>query len=1607
VQPIPASFIPSASQGSSYLGTPGSNSISLSGLDPSVFNPSACSLGSPCTVYMAVLGAVANWGGGVYYQLTASTNSNIYNLTDGVPLRRTLVGAGASAAFAYSPPIPANVTFSFTLLTGSLNVSIVSDNGYSAIIPLTSTSAVQYITPGDYNPPPVPPYPVFYVSVTGASPTTSFLIEAFTSGGGFYVLPLQDGLPQAGIAQAHSMTYYNFTTSALGGFDIYATMGGQDSSGKSIYVSYGGLVPMPKCLNSDPASGRCTTWGADQDTYYFSSESDGLNGAGAYVTQVNGTLPSTSLIVAVLATAPDSSTAPAPPAVYTITAGSGSVLINLQGGLPFPGRVRGAGRAGGAKSYGFVPSISGDIVITADVTSGSLDLFASLYNVSAPPTASGNPAPYPGPPPAKSTWDSTSQGGTSFRGRSIRIPFASLPLTCQISIRYGLNDCGVAITVSGNPQLLAFASYFLTASQGGNPSAPTLLPEGNTVLLSIPASACTYVSALPEGGRFDFRDYIQVFSQLGSSTLYVNSQTQSFWQPGQGLIPDAQEPDIGGFCTWHSERGSSVPSVYYVTVCAASGSDVQAEITYRSARYVTPLESDVPFFGTSYCDDKTGECFPTLFSYTVWDGTAPVSFTTYRTTGSETLYISTSVAGQPWVLPGPNYYTWMYYPVPFSPSFTISTSDPNFCQPTISTPCTYLVAVVASEGQTAQFQITASSASSPLVTLYDGLPVEGTVIEYDPNVKNVDYYLYTPASTGFPAPPVSFSWSNYLGTVGLYVTNTFVPGSGSSAANLPGPAYAGTCQWQCTNFTACFALPGDPCYAANSPTGGAITYTVGVVGMSGNGPGQQNSYQLTAKNVGDPALLTHGLPTTNIVLFPYTNTTFVFDVESGGGSRNSAAYDLFVSASINHGDVTMMISPAFSSALGKPLPPPPACVPPASGSLTVCQGWVWQATGGIGDSLIYLSPNSAKGVCDSPITPPGTPPPLVDPTACATYFPSGALTRGRYYVTLYAYAQSELSLLVGDLTRPVPRTILADGQPLLLQTEPLTMCPGSTRDNVTEACPPGAPSNVTQGSISVFRIPAGTPMTYVNVLVERLCGGNVTGACGAELYIGINGCPTGNCSANILTPYMSDAFFQEVVGDAVGGYIIPFDACYPNGYNPPLAIAPDCIYAIGVWPRAPGGNGGNPPGVGVPPQTFRITLSTPIGTQRIPQDCAGSGRLCTLPSQAVAPLPALRFYESYASSNSQSGVAVALTAQLCYGSTLNLFACDVTAGSCSTPDRPAPRNADYSVSLTASSADALSTLTLPPWVAGGDIYFFSVGATGGTQPPFDVPTYELSIQHGTGILLTLGPGNTLAGSWDAAFTYFTITWTLPQLLNGPVAYPMENALFFVDTFLYGSTGTSMHLSSPCGVEYARRQNLTGSTGSFVRQADACVGTNCAFSLKGLANPNIPGSVSSWVTLTVSCLPTLSGKFSSGPCMPGNQEGQRATWTPILDNGAAPTPVPSPTPSTTPYATATATATLAPSPTPSVNNNGGKSSAAVAATVSVLLLVLFGGLGYATWKFGWADAYCKPAYTRLTQSFGSAESRQSSSKTREILSAHPIFGSSDSGGGGGSDYTALA
>lgn len=354
----------------------------------------------------------------------------------------------------------------------------------------------------------------------------------------------------------------------------------------------------------------------------------------------------------------------------------------------------------------------------------------------------------------------------------------------------------------------------------------------------------------------------------------------------------------------------------------------------------------------------------------------------------------------------------------------------------------------------------------------------------------------------------------------------------------------------------------------------------------------------------------------------------------------------------------------------------------------------------------------------------------------------------------------------------VPLLPLPDGQAQVAQTGSLVVCPGGARDLDSGVClgansPPPFLTNasfVVQGSLFIFRVPSSTTLSNFEVMVERLCGGNTTGVCGPPLIAFGKGCPEGSCNWTDVVPYGRDSNVgrdrDQFIFDALGGIRIPFETCL-GGSVPPGTVAPDCLYSIGVYPVCNFGSGVFSPGNCTAPSAFRVTLSTPIGTQRVPQDGPGFGKVYTLPAHSVGT-GALRRYEGYASSAYET-TSVTVTASLCYGnpSLLAVYACTITGG-CASPNNPSPGNADaFAVGTNAGVAQVTFTSLQ-------DVYYVGVSAGGGgpgPSGPLDA-NYSLSFQHGPGPVFAASSQQPPAAAWtDATATEIVVTWSVPVILN--------------------------------------------------------------------------------------------------------------------------------------------------------------------------------------------------------------------------------------------------
>jgi hypothetical protein len=67
------------------------------------------------------------------------------------------------------------------------------------------------------------------------------------------------------------------------------------------------------------------------------------------------------------------------------------------------------------------------------------------------------------------------------QSKVLRIPWTSLSTSCQMSINFGLGNCGIAVAAVGNAALLGAATFSIAAAQAGSPLSPWQLTIGTLV----------------------------------------------------------------------------------------------------------------------------------------------------------------------------------------------------------------------------------------------------------------------------------------------------------------------------------------------------------------------------------------------------------------------------------------------------------------------------------------------------------------------------------------------------------------------------------------------------------------------------------------------------------------------------------------------------------------------------------------------------------------------------------------------------------------------------------------------------------------------------------------------------------------------------------------------------------------------------------------------------------------------------------------------------------------------------------------------------------------------------------------------------------------------
>lgn len=872
----------------------------------------------------------------------------------------------------------------------------------------------------------------------------------------------------------------------------------------------------------------------------------------------------------------------------------------------------------------------------------------------------------------------------------------------------------------------------------------------------------------------------------------------------------------------------------YITLTSSVDSFVV--VSYVGGNTYSVLQDDSPLEGFSPANAYG------YYAFSAVDPTQDVTISINQAFGEVDAYIIVQQPSSPQQMPTSFWSTWVFRPWMGQSSITLNHTDPLFCHPQdgspAGAPCTFLIGVFARRNETASYTITASADASPLLPLFDGVPVSGQVVE-----GAMQYYSFQPVAPGYNVPPVVLSWSNLLGSVTAYVTNQFVPGV-SAPNQLPGPNSAVACQWVATNYSTLFLWPGDPCYLKN---GGA--YTIGIAGNTGY-PGYVSEYQLTAVVAGDTTRLVYGVPTTNIFLPNFLNINFTFTIDDN-------TRDIVIAATPTYGNLALMVAHDNGNSTGNSSDAGsvPNCVLPCGGCQLKCTGYTWLMPSFGASPILYLP---AANPC-SPVTPEGNLPAIVSPSCDPTY----SFRRGRYYAVLYGMApMTETSLYVTSTGRQ-PLT-LPDGQPQDVQTGPVVLC--GSRDNTTGMCTGigGRIYNVQMSNFAI-RIPysgsAGSFYQDNYVIIDRLCG-NTTGYCGPSLHVYVVACPASGpnaCDGNAPYPYSNNAAVVSdvVVSDVQNAVRVSYSMCV--GGTP----GADCLIYVAAYPICEG-NTPTQPGVNCDSTMFRATLSTDTGIERISEDCLMNGRTCVMP-EVTSTTGMTKRYQAYIGDDG-STVQLNLNAQVCSG-TVNVYYCDAFSGHCNPVNQPGPANYDAT-----TAPDPHGNAVMTPTISSG-MFFLGVRAssTAGTTSP----SYQLMLTAGNGPQLILPQNAPQVNAYrDNTLTALFVYWTSVMIsIPGIPPYGTTGATYAVYAFPLNSIGQA-RADTPCGVDDANAMNIAGAVKGFTRGTE--------ITLYGL-NPTS--------TYTVSVVATCP----AGSCMPNNQMEQRVAFYPATSNPTPASPSPSPAP----------------------------------------------------------------------------------------------------------------
>ena len=737
-------------------------------------------------------------------------------------------------------------------------------------------------------------------------------------------ITLLPGIEQAQLAPPHGFAMFTMPPGTFAGawarsaeFDVVST---PLSGDVDVYVSVAGVSPAVTCAVPAPgAPGNCNEWAPVPGTYNYSSAAAAAAGVGGFVgVPVAALGASTPLVVGVLGTSPDGYFV-APPSLFTVVAQSAAAALRLNNGVPVSGIVGPTA----VRTYNFTfYSSATDVVLAAEFSTGSLDLFASATIAT--------------PGPGANTWNSTARGGFLGRRRLLYIGASDLAAACPAAATAG---CTIWLAVVGSASMApgVVSAYTVSATLSGNPAQPAPLVQGTQVLTEVLPNSAVYFAAQvnidPSQALYVMATDVSAGGQL---SLYASlGPGASPPCAANGWAANATSTDLGGYSRLILAPGS--PLGGYCSSCPM----------YVTLRSMAQARSDVGLLfraGPAFQQLADGQVTPTvlngandsaLFSFGVEDPLADVVFTFNEVSGTVIAYIGVVSPARPYRVPNIQFHQYTVQPSVGGGTLTIAKGDPNRCKTpdglVTGVPCTYVIGVYPTDpsaGQTLFSVVATADATGGLIQLVDGVQTDGAVGE-----GAFTYYIITP---GPGVAPIVINAAAYSGAVAVYVTNAYIPGQ-SAPGLLPGP---GVGCWSSRDRAPLVIAAGDPCLSPSLPT-----YTIAVQGASGVPQYMAPFHIAAAFNQPLQTLkLELGVPITNVAVAQYTNAYFTFDLPS-------TANDVVITASPLLGTVSVAVSKhGFAAATD-----PPACSSTGGSVNAYCVNYVWLATGIAGASAMRVS----------------------------------------------------------------------------------------------------------------------------------------------------------------------------------------------------------------------------------------------------------------------------------------------------------------------------------------------------------------------------------------------------------------------------------------------------------------------------------------------------------------------------------------------------------------------------------------------------------------------------------------------------------------------------